>query len=870
LPVSGRRWRGPLGLLALLVCVLPASASAYSTAFELRTGSTFADSSGVALSTTASTYPSGASFDVEVDLGSGPPGVALLTFSGVTFPSVTLAFSERYTFRLETAGGQLTDSFEATAFLSSGRIETTAPLRIRMSRFQGSQKLGDEILSIPLTTETVSFPPCDSGSGGSISGLRFGSGAPGELTLVHGRCITEFAGVQGYDTPLVIRLAGSLEVECSDGLDNDSDGMVDHPSDFGCLSPLDPTEGGDCGNGQIDAGEQCDDGNEVGGDCCTALCQYEPAFSPCSDTNVCTDGDSCNGVGTCVPGPVLDCDDGLFCNGAEACNLLVGCVGGTPPPVDDGIACTADSCDEVQDLVVHVPDDGFCDNGLFCDGSEVCDPGSGCVVGNVPGLDDGISCTQDECVEASGQVTHTPLDSLCNDGLFCNGEETCDAVLDCQAGTPPVVDDGVSCTADDCDEASDSIVHTPNDAACDNGLFCDGSETCDAVLDCQPGSAPQLDDGVGCTVDSCDEGADIVRNDASDALCDNGLFCDGAETCDPALDCQAGALLILDDGVACTVDSCDEAADTVTHVGSNALCDDGSFCNGAETCDLFTDCQPGVPPNPDDGLACTIDGCSDELGSLTHIPNDALCNNGLFCDGSETCRAGIGCVAGVPPGVDDGIGCTIDSCDEQGDQILNVPDDGACDDGSACTVDSCSAATGCEADPIDQCFESLLIEEVVGPDEVSVGAQVRLDAAVSNPGSASPPLGNVDVVFFLSADEIIEIPGDVFVGQCAVPGIAPGATEGCSQQVEVPSRIGGARLVGSQDLWWGACAQSAGLPGDCRVGPPVSVVPEPARLAAALSAVIALAGLARVRRRVSPAGSRIPIEERSPGSPDST
>jgi hypothetical protein len=43
-------------------------------------------------------------------------------------------------------------------------------------------------------------------------------------------------------------------------------------------------------------------------------------------------------------------------------------------------------------------------------------------------------------------------------------------------------------------------------------------------------------------------------------------------------------------------------------------CDDGLFCNGAESCDRDEGCLPGVPPEPvDDGDACTLDGPCDEV-----------------------------------------------------------------------------------------------------------------------------------------------------------------------------------------------------------------------------------------------------------------
>src|SRR5262249_4183840 len=36
-----------------------------------------------------------------------------------------------------------------------------------------------------------------------------------------------------------------------------------------------------CGNGHVEAGEQCDDGNAIDGDCCSARCRAEPAGGPC-------------------------------------------------------------------------------------------------------------------------------------------------------------------------------------------------------------------------------------------------------------------------------------------------------------------------------------------------------------------------------------------------------------------------------------------------------------------------------------------------------------------------------------------------------------------------------------------------------------
>ena len=51
---------------------------------------------------------------------------------------------------------------------------------------------------------------------------------------------------------------------------------------------------------------------------------------------------------------------------------------------------------------------------------------------------------------------------------------------------------------------------------------------------------------------------------------------------------------------------------------SNADCDDGLFCNGVERCDLATAaCRPGTPPC-DDGDSCSFDTCDETRDSCAH------------------------------------------------------------------------------------------------------------------------------------------------------------------------------------------------------------------------------------------------------------
>ncbi|TFH20826.1 MAG: hypothetical protein E4H03_11585, partial [Myxococcales bacterium] len=156
-------------------------------------------------------------------------------------------------------------------------------------------------------------------------------------------------------------------------------------------------------------------------------------------------------------------------------------------------------------------------------------------VGNVAVLITEVRDTAGILIPSTGQggsvtVDSCTVDANCSDGDACNGAETCNAGI-CQSGTP---------------------------LTCDDGLFCNGAETCSATLGCQAGTAPNCNDGVGCTGDSCNEGTNVCDHVANNGSCDDGLFCNGAETCSVTLDCQAGTAPNCSDGVGCTDDSCNE------------------------------------------------------------------------------------------------------------------------------------------------------------------------------------------------------------------------------------------------------------------------------------------------------------------------
>lgn len=69
-----------------------------------------------------------------------------------------------------------------------------------------------------------------------------------------------------------------------------------------------------CGDGVLDPGEDCDDGNLTSGDCCSASCEAEADGAKSCDGNDCTRQDTCS-QGVCIPGPCADGQACTFCGG---------------------------------------------------------------------------------------------------------------------------------------------------------------------------------------------------------------------------------------------------------------------------------------------------------------------------------------------------------------------------------------------------------------------------------------------------------------------------------------------------------------------------------------------------------------------------
>ena len=273
--------------------------------------------------------------------------------------------------------------------------------------------------------------------------------------------------------------------------------------------------------------------------------------------------------------------------------------------------------------------------GEFCGAAQVSETvrftvvnSGGCCSDNDCG--DANPCTTDRCT--SGTCTHTPNTSSCNDGLFCNGSDTCrDATCSVHSGNPCL---GRPECADTCNEAADNCFD-------------------------QAGT-PCADDGNPCTNDTCNgSGACAHPSRPQGTACDDGLFCNGSDQCNGAGACGHSGNSCLD-GLECA-DACNEAAETCFDPAGTA-CGDASDigCDAPDTCD---------------GAGTCVD--------REDVPGTS-CDDGLFCNGADTCDGGGACIHLGNPCLDE------EHCSEAAGRCVCLADQ-ECDDLLDCTTDTCDA-----------------------------------------------------------------------------------------------------------------------------------------------------------------------------------
>ena len=290
------------------------------------------------------------------------------------------------------------------------------------------------------------------------------------------------------------------------------------PKPDGSTGGPDGTEDAVCGDGDVSGTELCDDGNTTDGDGCSADCTTRElcgdgvvtAGEACDDGNS-DDGDGCGN--DCRPSCELDseCDDGRVCNGEETCSGGA-CVAGAAQP--DGTSCGANASCRAGSCAPTTCGDGLVDTGESCDDANTTE-GDGC---------------DNDCTFSCADVAD------CDDGNACDGLESCDTALrTCVDATPPA--SGTLCDRDANPDTRDICLRST----------CVASRCGDAFRD----DGEQCDDGNTTNADGCDNDCTFSCTESTE--CDDGLVCNGTETC-TSNRCAAGAP--PPDGTSCPLGTC--------------------------------------------------------------------------------------------------------------------------------------------------------------------------------------------------------------------------------------------------------------------------------------------------------------------------
>lgn len=443
--------------------------------------------------------------------------------------------------------------------------------------------------------------------------------------------------------------------------------------------------------GDCDPPEFCP-GN--GADCPANV--YAPSSQECRGADgPCDRAENCTGIGPLCPVDAF-LDASVVCDPAIAdCDLDTHCSG-------NGAACPAkryrsagEECRAAQGDC-DVPEvclgegEAYCPADVRLNASTVCRQAKS-------------ECDQEE--RCQGDVS-CPPDAFTNSSYVCRPVEgDCDLEETCTGDSPFCPPNKLKSIYDVCG------VQNPSQTQCTFTTVCTGlSAQCPSTI---------AKDGIECTVDGNLCYKDVCANGTCargpQLVFDDGLYCNGAEQCDPDTGLKVPGIPInCEDGNSCTYNTCDEGSDSCTtspKPGTTGSCyfGQGGCLAGSYACD-------GSGPEPviwcSGAVAPTPEVCGDGIDNNCDFQVDEYCS-------LHACSVDADC-ADIDIGPCDIIACTLSTCTVTKKPVGTVCDyfklgqyNGTCnavglceatpiqcDDGNPCTLDSFSAALrACLFDP---------------------------------------------------------------------------------------------------------------------------------------------------------------------------
>jgi len=485
----------------------------------------------------------------------------------------------------------------------------------------------------------------------------------------YGNCTSECGCI--YDSLVYYCIKGQCGAECA--INSDCDDQNPHTVDTcnletcSCEHETQPY----CGDGNVSGSEQCELPNTVNNTYCiqnTSQCQPSGRKLGTRDAY----GDCGSGCG-CTNDPfVYKCVKDVC--GAE-CDLDSGC----PDYCDGSVKHTGRICGWCSTCLCSNGTSFNCNSldGWYDTGSKQWVSTGECSekeqkeqkyrdynCGTSPAVDCYYTENGTKWID-TGQTRNKPNGTGCNDGLWCTDNDVCTAGS-C-GGSNKDCSDGLECTDDSCDETHDTCVNTPDDSECDDGLWCNGEETCDVELGCIDGTTVNCSDNNIPEIARCDN-----VPDANPYTWDYGVGF--ISECDEASDiCTQGNQNLTH---TCSVLNCSAQCDA-THGCANSTCSQtyNDYCNTTKLVEYDSDkvkdsttvngsCQNSCRGN------CTCTNCT---ASCSPPPTNTYCVKGV-CNAS--CAVNSDCT------------CQPDGC--IGKDYYDYPVHGACTDGCSCEQGSCT------------------------------------------------------------------------------------------------------------------------------------------------------------------------------------
>jgi hypothetical protein len=381
---------------------------------------------------------------------------------------------------------------------------------------------------------------------------------------------------------------------CNDNIDNDLDGQVDC-NDANCANAANCQ---DCGNGAIDAGEQCD-GNNLNNQSCqtqgfdggTLSCNNNCFFSlvGCAD-EVCNNNLDDDGDGQ------VDCADSNCTNNA-ICNEIGECNDNLDNDNDNATDCNDSDCANDAACLPFCGDGDINQAGEQCEGADL--DGQSCqTLGFISGT---LSCSVACTFDVSGCV-----DELCNNGIDDDGDNAIDCA-DLSCSNDPLCANGTETTCEDfADNDNDGLVDCEDNTSCKTLAACTPGNTptggaCNTANQCQANNTDPfcINDGdlnIDFPGGYCSQFCNLAANDCGgDGVCvsinlpsGNGLCFDGCTTdanCRAGYSCQA-----IGNARVCTVEEdCDNGIED--DIDGYIDCADAD-CSGDPACPTPTELEP--------------------------------------------------------------------------------------------------------------------------------------------------------------------------------------------------------------------------------------------------------------------------------------